>query len=163
VLPPDVAIDYGITGPMLRGSGIQWDLRKAMPYEAYGEVEFEVPIGKNGDTYDRYLVRMEEMRQANRIIAQCLDKLPEGPIMAKRPRVMKAAKDAEAYSSIEGPKGEIGFYIVGDGTPNPYRCHVRAPSFINLQSLPELTKGYLLADLVALIGTTDIVLGEVDR
>ena len=163
VLPPEVAIDYGITGPMLRGSGVQWDLRKAMPYEAYDEVEFEVPIGRNGDTYDRYLVRMEEMRQANRIIAQCLDKLPEGPIMAKRPRVMKAGKEAEAYHGIEGPKGEIGFYIVGDGTPNPYRCHVRPPSFINLQSLPELTKGYLIADLVALIGTTDIVLGEVDR
>jgi NADH-quinone oxidoreductase subunit D len=163
VLAPDVAIDYGITGPMLRGSGVQWDLRKAMPYEAYAEVDFEVPIGVNGDTYDRYLVRMEEMRQANRIIAQCLDKLPEGPIMAKRQRVLKAGKETEVYHGIEGPKGEIGFYIVGDGTPNPYRCHVRAPSFINLQSLPELTKGYLLADLVALIGTTDIVLGEVDR
>jgi NADH-quinone oxidoreductase subunit D len=163
VLPPEVAIDYGVTGPMLRGSGIQWDLRKAMPYEAYGEVEFDVPVGKNCDTYDRYVVRMEEMRQANRIVKQCLDKLPDGPIMAKRPRVMKAAKDAEAYYGIESPKGEIGFYIVGDGTPNPYRCHVRAPSFINLQSLPELARGYLLADLVALIGTTDIVLGEVDR
>ncbi|HEV8582625.1 MAG TPA: NADH-quinone oxidoreductase subunit D [Thermoanaerobaculia bacterium] len=163
VLDPETAIDYGVTGPMLRGSGVKWDLRKAMPYEAYAEVEFEVPIGKNGDTYDRYLVRMEEMRQANRIVDQCLDKLPEGPIMAKRPRVMKAGKDAEAYHGIEGPKGEIGFYIVGDGTPNPYRCHVRPPSFINLQSLPELTKGQLIADLVALIGTTDIVLGEVDR
>jgi NADH-quinone oxidoreductase subunit D len=106
---------------------------------------------------------MEEMRQSNRIIAQCLDKLPEGPIMAKRQRVLKAGKETEVYHGIEGPKGEIGFYIVGDGTPNPYRCHVRAPSFINLQSLPELTQGYLLADLVALIGTTDIVLGEVDR
>jgi NADH-quinone oxidoreductase subunit D len=106
---------------------------------------------------------MEEMRQSNRIIAQCLDKLPEGPIMAKRQRVLKAGKETEVYHGIEGPKGEIGFYIVGDGTPNPYRCHVRAPSFINLQSLPELTKGHLLADLVALIGTTDIVLGEVDR
>jgi len=163
ILPPEVAIDYGVTGPMLRGSGIAWDLRKAMPYEAYGEVEFDVPVGKNCDTYDRYVVRMEEMRQANRIIAQCLTKLPEGPVMAKRPRVMKAGKDSEVYYGIEGPKGEIGFYIVGDGTPNPYRCHVRAPSFINLQSLPELAKGYLLADLVALIGTTDIVLGEVDR
>jgi NADH-quinone oxidoreductase subunit D len=163
VLPPDVAIDYGITGPMLRGSGIGWDMRKAMPYEAYGEVEFDVPVRHNGDTYDRYLVRMEEMRQSNRIIAQCLDKLPEGPIMAKRQRVLKAGKETEVYHGIEGPKGEIGFYIVGDGTPNPYRCHVRAPSFINLQSLPELTQGHLLADLVALIGTTDIVLGEVDR
>jgi NADH-quinone oxidoreductase subunit D len=163
VLPPDAAIDYGVTGPMLRGSGVAWDLRKDIPYEAYGEVDFEIALGSNGDTYDRYLVRMKEMREANRIIAQCLDKLPEGPIMAKRPRVMKAGKDSEAYHGIEGPKGEIGFYIVGDGTPNPYRCHVRPPSFINLQSLPELTKGYLIADLVALIGTTDIVLGEVDR
>jgi NADH-quinone oxidoreductase subunit D len=163
VLPPEVAIDYGVTGPMLRGSGVAWDLRKAMPYEAYGEVEFDVPVGKNGDTYDRYLVRMEEMRQANRIIRQCLERLPEGPVMAKRPRVMKAGKDAEVYHGIESPKGEIGFYIVGDGTPNPYRCHVRPPSFINLQSLPELARGALIADLVALIGTTDIVLGEVDR
>ena len=163
VLPPEVAIDYGITGPMLRASGVAWDLRRAMPYEAYGEVEFDVPVGKNGDTYDRYVVRMAEMRQANRIVEQCLDKLPEGPIMAKRPRVMKAVADGEVYAAIEGPKGEIGFYIVGDGTTNPYRCHVRPPSFVNLQVLPELTRGYLLADLVALIGTTDIVLGEVDR
>ncbi|HBL31907.1 MAG TPA: NADH-quinone oxidoreductase subunit D [Acidobacteria bacterium] len=163
VLPPEVAIDYGVTGPMLRGSGVRWDLRKALPYDGYDEVEFEVPIGRNGDTYDRYIVRMIEMRQSVRIINQCLEKLPEGPIMAKRPRVMKAGKDAEIYHGIEGPKGEIGFYIVGDGTPNPYRCHVRPPSFINLQSLPELCKGALIADLVALIGTTDIVLGEVDR
>jgi NADH-quinone oxidoreductase subunit D len=163
VLSPELAIDYGVTGPMLRGSGVRWDLRKALPYDGYDEVEFEVPIGQNGDTYDRYLVRMIEMRQSVRIIHQCLEKLPEGPIMAKRPRVMKAAKDAEIYHGIEGPKGEIGFYIVGDGTPNPYRCHVRPPSFINLQSLPELCKGALIADLVALIGTTDIVLGEVDR
>jgi NADH-quinone oxidoreductase subunit D len=166
VLPPEVAIDYGVTGPMLRGSGVAFDLRRALPYEAYGEVEFDVPTGANGDTYDRYLVRMEEMRQANRIVEQCLDWLaahPEGPLMAKRPRVMKAPKGGEAYHAIEGPKGEIGFYVVGDGTPNPYRCHVRPPSFINLQSLPELVKGHLVADLVAIIGTTDIVLGEVDR
>jgi NADH-quinone oxidoreductase subunit D len=163
VLPADVAIDYGVTGPMLRGSGVQWDLRKVMPYDAYAEVEFEVPTGQNGDTYDRYIVRMAEMRQSVRIVLQCLDKLPDGPVMAKRPRVLKAPKEAEVYHGIEGPKGEIGFYIVGDGTPNPYRCHVRPPSFINLQSLPELCKGGLIADLVALIGTTDIVLGEVDR
>ena len=148
---------------MLRGSGIRWDLRKALPYEAYGEVDFEVPIGSNGDTYDRYLVRMEEMRQANRIVRQCLEKLPDGPVMAKRQRVLKAAVDSEVYHGIEGPKGELGFYIVGDGSPNPYRCHVRPPSFINLQVLPELVHGSLLADLVAVIGTIDIVLGEVDR
>jgi NADH-quinone oxidoreductase subunit D len=163
VLDAETAIDHGITGPMLRGSGVAWDLRKAMPYEAYGDVEFDVPTGKNGDTYDRYLVRMEEMRQANRIVLQCLEKLPEGSIMAKRPRVLKSAKDTEVYHGIEGPKGEIGFYIVGDGTPNPYRCHVRPPSFVNLAVVPEMTKGHLLADLVAIIGTTDIVLGEVDR
>ncbi len=163
VISKEVAIDYGLTGPMLRGSGVQWDLRKAMPYEAYDEVEFDVPVEEAGDTYARYLVRMEEMRQSVRIVVQCLDKLPEGEVMAKKPRVLKAAKETEAYYSIEGPKGEIGFYIVGSGTPNPHRCHVRAPSFINLQSLPELTKDHLLADLVAIIGTTDIVLGEVDR
>ena len=163
VLPPELALDYGISGPLLRGSGVDWDLRKARPYEAYDEVEFDVPLGKNGDTYDRYLVRMAEMRQSGRIIKQCIDKLPEGPIMAKKPRVLKAPKDCEVYFSIEGPKGEIGFYIVGDGTTNPYRCHVRAPSFINLQALPDLVRNHLLADLVAIIGTTDIVLGEVDR
>jgi len=163
VLEPEVAIDYGITGPMLRGSGVAFDLRKALPYEAYGEVEFDVPVGKNGDTYDRYLVRMEEMRQANRIVRQCLDKLPEGPLMAKRPRVVRGAADAEVYHGIEGPKGEIGFYIVGDGTTNPYRCHVRPPSFINLQVVPAMVQGALIADLIAVIGTTDIVLGEVDR
>ncbi|MDX1645091.1 MAG: NADH-quinone oxidoreductase subunit D [Thermoanaerobaculia bacterium] len=163
VISKETAIDYGLTGPMLRGSGVDWDLRKAMPYEAYDEVEFDVPVEQAGDTYARYLVRMEEMRQANRIVLQCLDKLPDGPIMAKRPRVLKGAKEGEVYYSIEGPKGEIGFYLVGAGTPNPYRCHVRPPSFVNLQSLPELAEGHLLADLVALIGTTDIVLGEVDR
>jgi NADH-quinone oxidoreductase subunit D len=163
VLDAETAIDYGITGPMLRGSGVAWDLRKAMPYEAYGEVEFDVPTGKNGDTYDRYLVRMAEMRQANRILAQCLDKLPEGSVMAKRPRVLKAGKESEVYHGIEGPKGEIGFYIVGNGTPNPERCRVRPPSFYNLQIVPELARDHLLSDLVAIIGTTDIVLGEVDR
>ena len=103
------------------------------------------------------------MRQANRIVAQCLDQMPEGPVMAKKPRVLKGVAGGEVYYSIEGPKGEIGFYLVGNGTPNPHRCHVRAPSFITLQALPELSEGHLLADLAAIIGTTDIVLGEVDR
>ena len=134
-----------------------------MPYEAYPEVDFEIPVGKNGDTYDRYLVRMEEMRQSARIVRQCLDRIPDGPVMAKRPRVLKAAADTEVYHAVEGPKGELGFYIVGDGTPNPYRCHVRPSCFMNLQVLPEMAKGMLIADLVALIGTVDIVLGEVDR
>ncbi len=163
VLPPEVALEYGVTGPMLRGSGIQWDIRKAMPYEAYGEVEFEVPVFHNCDTYDRYLVRMEEMRQSVRILEQCLEKLPDGPLMAKRPRVLKAPKESEVYFSVEGPKGEIGFYIVGDGTPNPHRCRVRPPSFYNIEVLPEMVRGGLIADLIAVIGTTDIVLGEVDR
>lgn len=164
VLPKDLAIAWGVTGPMLRGSGIAWDLRKAMPYEAYGEVDFDIPVREGGDTYDRYLVRMEEMRQSNNIVRQCLEKLPEGPVMAKRPRAApKAAKESEVYFAVEGPKGEIGFYLVGDGTTNPYRCHVRAPSFVNLQVLPEMVRGALIADLVAVIGTIDIVLGEVDR
>ncbi len=165
VLSPEAALDLGVTGPMLRASGIDFDLRKARPYEAYGEVEFAVAIAQNGDTYDRYIVRMAEMRESTKIVLQCLDRLPAtegGPIMAKRPRVLKGPK-AEVYHGIEGPKGEIGFYIVGDGTPNPYRCHVRPPSFMNLQALPELAQGHLVADLVALIGSTDIVLGEVDR
>ena len=163
VLPADLAQEYGVTGPMLRASGVQWDIRKAMPYEAYGDVEFDIPVTYNGDTYDRYLVRMEEMRQSVRIVEQCLDKLPDGLIMAKSPRVLKAPKQSDAYFSIEGPKGEIGFYLVGDGTPNPHRCRVRAPSFMNLQVVPILAKDQLLADMVAVLGTTDIVLGEVDR
>jgi NADH-quinone oxidoreductase subunit D len=163
VLSAETALEYGVTGPMLRGSGVAWDLRKAEPYDAYPEVEFDIAVRHNGDTYDRYLVRMDEMRQAARIITQCLDQLPEGPIMAKRPRVLKAPKASEAYYAIEGPKGEIGFYIVGDGTPNPHRCRVRPPSFMNLQVLPEMVRGDLVSDLVAVIGTTDIVLGEVDR
>ena len=163
VLPPETALAYGVTGPMLRGSGIRWDLRKAMPYEVYDEVEFEVPVRDNCDTYDRYLVRMEEMRQSTRILEQCLEKLPEGPIMGKRPRVLKSPKDSEVYHGIEGPKGEIGFYIVGDGKQQPYRCRVRPPSFYNLQVLPDMVEGHLLADMVAVIGTTDIVLGEIDR
>jgi len=163
VLPPETAIAYGVTGPMLRGSGVDWDLRKALPYEAYDEVEFDVPVFHNCDTYDRYLVRIEEMRQSARIIRQCLDRLPDGPIMAKRPRVLKAAAATEAYHAVEGPKGELGFYIVGDGSTNPYRCHVRPTSFMNLQALPEMSRGALISDLVALIGTVDIVLGEIDR
>jgi NADH-quinone oxidoreductase subunit D len=163
VLPPEVAIDAGVTGPALRGSGVAWDLRKALPYEAYGEVELDVPVGRNGDAYDRYLVRMAEMRQANRIVVQCLDRLPDGPVLAERLADLVAARDTEAYYAVEGPKGELGFYIVGDGTANPYRCHLRAPSFAHLQALTELCRGELVADLVTLIGTLDIALGEADR
>jgi NADH-quinone oxidoreductase subunit D len=166
VLSPEEAIEWGITGPPLRGSGVEWDLRKALPYECYSELDFEIPIGRNGDTYDRYLVRMEEMRQANRILEQCLTKIrdtPEGDIKAKMSRVVRPP-EGEVYHSIESPKGELGYYIVSDGkSQNAYRCHVRAPSFVNLQALPVLAKGLLVSDLVALIGTIDIVLGEVDR
>jgi NADH-quinone oxidoreductase subunit D len=166
VLSPEAAVDLGVTGPALRACGVAWDLRKALPYEAYGEVDFDVPVGRNGDTYDRYLVRVEEMRQANRIIAQCLDHLPDGPVLAE-PLPLDAgaapALDAEAYHGIEGPRGEIGFYLVGDGTANPYRCHLRAPSFAHLQALPELCRGELVGDLVALIGTLDVALEEADR
>ena len=163
VLDPDVALDYGISGPPLRGSGVNWDIRKARPYAAYGEMDFEVPLGRNGDTYDRYIIRMEEMRQSNRILLQCLDRIPEGPIKAKIPRVLKAPAGSEVYHSIEAPKGELGFYMASDGKPNPARCHVRATSFMNLQALKIMAEGQLISDLVALIGTIDIVLGEVDR
>ncbi len=163
VISAEEAIDWGLTGPPLRGSGVKWDIRKVFPYDRYDEVDFEVPIGKNGDTYDRYLVRMEEMRQSVRIIQQCMDRLPDGPIMAKVPKVLRAP-EGMVYASVEAPKGELGYFIVT--TPKgsqPYRCHVRPPSFVNLQSLPVLVDGLLVADLVAVIGTLDIVLGEIDR
>jgi NADH-quinone oxidoreductase subunit D len=166
VLSPEDAIDWGITGPPLRGSGIEWDLRRAQPYECYPELDFEIPVGKNGDTYDRYLVRMEEMRQCVRILKQCFPLIratPEGDLKAKISKVIRPP-EGEVYHSIESPKGELGYYIVSDGkTQNAYRCHVRPPSFVNLQALPAMAKGHLISDLVALIGTIDIVLGEVDR
>jgi len=156
------AIEWGLTGPPLRGSGVKWDVRKVFPYDHYDEMEFDIPIGANGDTYDRYLVRMEEMRQSVRIVRQCLDRLPDGPVMAKVPKVIKPPK-GEVYFSVEGPKGELGYYVVSDGTDKPYRLHVRPACFINLQALPELVRGHLVADLIAVIGTLDIVLGEIDR
>jgi NADH-quinone oxidoreductase subunit D len=164
VVSPEDAIEYGFTGPPLRGSGIKWDIRKAFPYDRYDEIDFEVPVGKNGDTYDRYLVRIEEMRQSTRIIRQCLDKLPDGPVLAKVPKILRAKEDCMVYGSVEAPKGELGYFIVANakGT-NPYRCHVRPPSFVNLQALPHMVEGSLVADMVAVIGTLDIVLGEIDR
>jgi len=153
---------YGVTGPMLRAAGVKWDIRKAQPYSGYEKYEFEIPTGTNGDTYDRYLVRMEEMRQSLRIIRQAVEKIPEGPIMAKVPKVIKPPV-GEAYVSIEAPKGELGYFIVSDGSLQPYRLRVRPPSFVNLQSLDKMTRGALVADVVAIIGTIDIVLGEVDR
>jgi NADH-quinone oxidoreductase subunit D len=162
VLSAEEAINMSLTGPVLRGSGVKYDVRKAQPYSAYADFDFEVPIGENGDTYDRYLVRMAEMRQSVRIIEQALDGLPEGPVMAKVPKIIKPPV-GEVYHSIEAPKGEIGVYLVSDGTGKPYRMRIRPPAFINLQSLRRMSIGHLVADVVALIGTIDIVLGEVDR
>jgi NADH-quinone oxidoreductase subunit D len=157
------AIAIGLSGPALRGSGVPRDVRKDEPYAAYSELDFSVPIGIAGDTYDRYLVRIEEFHQSIRIIRQALDGLPEGPIIGKVPRLLRPPA-GETYHAIESPKGEIGFFIVSDGKSNtPYRFRVRPPSFCNLQALPRLVVGHLVSDVVALIGSIDIVLGEVDR
>ena len=157
------AVALGMCGPALRGSGVPRDVRKDEPYAAYDEFEFDVPIGDRGDTYDRYLVRLEEFRQSTRIIRQGIEGLPEGPFIGKVPRLIKPPA-GETYHAIESPKGEIGFFIVSDGrSTNPYRFRVRSPSFCNLQALPRLIRGHLVADVVALIGSIDIVLGEVDR
>jgi NADH-quinone oxidoreductase subunit D len=155
-------IALGVTGPVLRASGVKWDIRKAQPYAAYADLDFEIPIGQSGDTYDRYIVRMEEMRQSLRIIAQAIDRIPEGPIMAKVPKVIKPPV-GEIYHSIEAPKGELGYFIVSDGSTQPYRVRVRPPSFVNLQALDLMVRDQLVADVIAVIGTLDIVLGEVDR
>jgi NADH-quinone oxidoreductase subunit D len=155
-------IALGVTGPVLRASGVKWDLRKAQPYANYKLFDFDIPVGQNGDTYDRYLVRMAEMRQSLRIIQQAVDGIPEGPIMAKVSKVIKPPV-GEIYHSIEAPKGELGYYIVSDGSTQPYRIRVRPPSFVNLQALDLMCKGQLVADVIAVIGTLDIVLGEVDR
>jgi NADH-quinone oxidoreductase subunit D len=163
VIDSDDAIAMGLTGPPLRGSGVPRDVRKDEPYAAYSEFEFSVPIGAAGDTYDRYLVRIEEFHQSIRIIRQALDGLPEGPIVGKVPRLLKPPA-GETYHAIESPKGELGFFIVSDGKSHtPYRFRVRPPSFCNLQALPRLVMGHLVSDVVALIGSIDIVLGEVDR
>ncbi|MBZ5544578.1 MAG: NADH-quinone oxidoreductase subunit D, partial [Acidobacteriia bacterium] len=162
VLSPGDAIALGVTGPVLRGSGVKWDVRKAQPYEAYDKVDFEVPIGENGDTYDRYIVRVQEMRQSVRITRQCVERIAPGPIMGKVGKVIKPPV-GEVYHSIEAPKGELGYFVVSDGSTHPYRVRVRPPSFVNLQALDTMIRGHLIADVVAVIGTLDIVLGEVDR
>ena len=157
------AVAVGLCGPPLRGSGVARDVRKDEPYAAYADMEFDVPVGTRGDTYDRYLVRLEEMRQSVRIVRQAIGGLPEGPVMAKVPRILKPPA-GETYHANESPKGEIGYFIVSDGkSTSPYRLRVRPPSFCNLQALPRLVRGHLVADVIALIGTIDIVLGEVDR
>ncbi len=153
---------YGVTGPLLRAAGVKWDIRKALPYSGYENYDFEIPTRENGDTYDRYVVRMQEMRQSARIVRQALERLEPGPIMAKVPKVIKPPV-GEAYVSVEAPKGELGYFVVSDGSTQPYRVRIRPPSFINLQAVDKMARGSLIADLVAIIGTIDIVLGEVDR
>jgi NADH-quinone oxidoreductase subunit D len=162
ILDAEACKRFGVTGPLLRAAGVKWDLRKAQPYSGYEKYAFDVPTRQNGDTFDRYKVRMAEMRESVRIIDQAVRDIPAGPIMAKVPKVVKPAV-GEAYVSIESPKGELGYFIVSDGTITPYRLRVRPPSFINLQALKQMAKGALIADVVAIIGTIDIVLGEVDR
>lgn len=181
-------IQYGVTGPVLRASGVCYDVRKAYPYSSYEDFDFEIPLGSHGDVYDRYLVRMKEMRQSNRIVKQAAEKLPDGPFAAQdAPLVVPPAKEAvgrdiaalirhfkimqegfrppcgEVYASIESSKGELGFYLISDGTNKPFRMRIRPPSFINLAALPKMIEGEMVADVVAAIGSIDIVLGEIDR
>jgi NADH-quinone oxidoreductase subunit D len=153
---------YSVTGPVLRAAGVKWDLRKAQPYSGYEQYDFEIPTRESGDCFDRYVIRMEEMRQSVRIVEQAVERLPAGPILTRVPKVLKPAT-GEVYVSIEAPKGELGYFIVSDGTVQPYRVRVRPPSFLYFQALETMAKGARLADVVAIIGTIDIVLGEVDR
>jgi NADH-quinone oxidoreductase subunit D len=181
------AINCGVSGPILRACGVKWDIRKSNPYSGYDKFEFDIPTGKNGDVYDRYLVRVAEMRQSLRIVRQALESIPEGDFVARVPGVVLPPKEevlrniealifqfklvvegfsapvGEVYHSIESPKGEIGYYIVSDGSNKPYRVRVRPPCFVNLSALPRMIEGRLLADVVAVIGSIDIVLGEIDR
>ena len=189
VVSPERAKAMGFTGPMLRGSGIVWDLRKHQPYEVYDQLDFDIPIGKEGDSYDRYLVRVAEMRQSNRIIAQCVDWLRRnpGPVMSDNHKVAPPSRvdmksnmeelihhfklftegfrvpEGECYAAVEHPKGEFGIYLVSDGANKPYRLKIRAPGYAHLQGLDEMARGHMLADVVTIIGTQDIVFGEIDR
>jgi NADH-quinone oxidoreductase subunit D len=162
ILPQEQAINASVSGPVLRGSGVKWDIRKKAPYSIYERLDFEIPIGKVGDTYDRYWVRIQEMRQSVRILEQALSQLPQGEIKGKVPRFL-CPPPGEAYGHIEAPKGELGFYLVSDGSDKPYRFKVRAPSLINLTALRDMIIGWKLADAVAILGSIDICLGEVDR
>ena len=157
------AIDFSISGPMLRAAGVEWDLRKADPYEIYDRMDFDIPIGALGDTFDRYIVRVQEMRESIRIIRQCVRDIPRGgPIRTQAPFFIRPP-EGDAYAAVESPKGELGFYLVSDGGIAPYRCHVRAPSFINITPLREMLLGWKMSDLIIIFGSIDIVLGEVDR
>jgi len=162
VLPIDTAINYGASGPVLRGSGMKWDLRKNDPYSIYDRFDFDIPTGKNGDCWDRYYVRVLEMEQSLRIIEQAIDQIPDGDVQSAIPKRIKPPKGT-VYSRVENPKGELGYFIISDGSTSPFRVKVRAPSFVNLSVIGEMCKGHLVADVVAILGSIDIVLGEVDR
>jgi len=189
VVSPERALNLGFTGPMLRGSGIEWDLRRKQPYAVYEEMDFDIPVGVNGDCYDRYLVRIEEMRQSNRIVQQCIDWLRDnpGPVMLDDHKIVPPTRvemkddmeslihhfklftegypvpEGEVYAAVEAPKGEFGVYLISDGANKPYRVKVRAPGFAHLSAMSEMVEGHMLADVVAVIGTQDIVFGEIDR
>ena len=189
VVSPERALALGFTGPMLRGSGVEWDLRKKQPYEVYDRLDFDIPVGSNGDSYDRYLVRVEEMRQSNSIIRQCIDWLRDnpGPVMTGNFKFAPPKREAmkqnmeelihhfklfsegmhvpagEAYAAVEHPKGEFGIYLISDGANKPYRMKIRAPGFAHIAALDEMARGHMIADVVTIIGTQDIVFGEVDR
>jgi NADH-quinone oxidoreductase subunit C/D len=163
VLSPEQAIAFSCSGPMLRASGVPYDVRRADPYSIYDRLDFDVVTGTQGDVYDRYLVRLEEMRQSVKILKQIVRDIPEGPILTGKPVYQVRVPAGEAYGRVEGPKGELGYYVVSNGKPNPVRYHVRAPSFINLTSLAETCRGGKVADAVVCLGAVDIVLGEVDR
>lgn len=163
-LPPELAVAAGITGPMLRASGVNYDIRKVDGYGVYPRFDFRIPLGEHGDTYDRYMIRVLEMRESLKILQQALRGLPAGPIMDPKARLRGfKPKPGEAYGRIEGPKGEIGFYLISDGSANPYRYRIRPPSFVNLTVLEDLCLGHTIADTVVILGSIDIVLGEVDR
>jgi NADH-quinone oxidoreductase subunit C/D len=163
ILPPETALAQSVTGPLLRASGIAYDIRRADPYSIYDRLEFDVVVGRHGDVYDRYRVRLEEIRQSIHILQQVVDGIPEGPILSGKPAWSTRVPAGESYGRVEGPKGELGFYLVSDGKANPYRYHVRAPSFINLTSLAGMCRGHKIADVVTILGSVDITLGEVDR
>ena len=163
VLTAEQAVAYSTGGPILRASGIPYDVRRAEPYSIYDRFDFDVIMGSHGDVYDRYLIRMEEMRQSVRILKQVIKDFPQGPIYIGKPQYQVRVPAGEAFGRVEGPKGELGFYVVSNGKPNPWRYHVRAPSFINLTSLAKMCIGGKIADVVVILGSIDIVLGEVDR
>jgi NADH-quinone oxidoreductase subunit D len=162
VLPKELAINISASGPVLRASGVKWDIRKADPYSIYDRFEFDIPTGSAGDCYDRYRVRIEEMRQSVRIIRQAMEQIPSGVVRSEVPHLVRPPV-GEAYAHIEAPKGELGFYLVSDNSIAPYRCHIRAPSLINLTALREMMIGWKIADAIIIFGSIDITMGEVDR